>query len=351
MLRLRRRHLKSCPHRSLTYRRCRCPVWVFGTRNGKRIRKSLDTTSWEQGEEFLRSLDPHESPEKVTVAAAGVRLIADCESRKLADVTTAKYRLLVRELKSEFGDRDLGTIGVDDLAHYRETWKLSPIASVKKLERLRTFFKFSMDRGWCKSNPALGLKKPKTKTLPTLPFTDEEIEKIVWATEEYPNKGIYSFQNGKRVKAFVNLLRYSGLRIRDAVILSRDRLDGNQLLIYTQKTGQGVWLPLPQSVVDDLHAVSPTGTYFFWSGNGLPKSAVADWQRSLAKLFRIAGIEGAHAHRFRDFFAVKLLENGVPLESVAVLLGNSVKIAEKHYAPWVKSRQLILTEQIERIWK
>src|SRR6266446_2738906 len=27
------------------------------------------------------------------------------------------------------------------------------------------------------------------------------------------------------------------------------------------------------------------GRYYFWSGNGLPKSAVADWQRSLRKLF------------------------------------------------------------------
>jgi integrase/recombinase XerD len=87
----------------------------------------------------------------------------------------------------------------------------------------------------------------------------------------------------------------------------------------------------------------------FWSGVGLPKSAVADWQRTLARLFKLVGLAG-HAHRFRDSFAVNLLQRGVSLENVAILLGNSIKVAEKHYAPWVASRQAALTESVRRAW-
>lgn len=38
-----------------------------------------------------------------------------------------------------------------------------------------------------------------------------------------------------------------------------------------------------------------------------------------------------HAHRFRDTFAVGLLQAGVPIERVSVLLGHSsIKVTEKY---------------------
>ncbi len=52
------------------------------------------------------------------------------------------------------------------------------------------------------------------------------------------------------LRALVLLLRYSGLRIRDAVTLSKSRLSGNRLFLYTAKTGTSVFVPLPEFVVD-----------------------------------------------------------------------------------------------------
>ncbi len=69
------------------------------------------------------------------------------------------------------------------------------------------------------------------------------------------------------------------------------------------------------------------------------------WQQSLQTLFAIAEIRGGHAHRFRDTFAVELLLTGIPLDRVSVLLGHqSIRVTERHYAPWTASRQ----EQLER---
>ena len=42
--------------------------------------------------------------------------------------------------------------------------------------------------------------------------------------------------------------------------------------------------------------------------------AIGRWQRRLRALFTLAGVEGGHAHRFRDTFAVELLLAGVLLE-------------------------------------
>jgi len=196
------------------------------------------------------------------------------------------------------------------------------------------------------------LHPPKVKQDPTLPFTAIEVNAIASACDRFPLKGIYGEGNRKRLRAMVFLLHYSGLRIRDAATLRRERVQNGKLLLYMQKTGVPVFVPLPPYVVvalDKTPNVHPS--YFFWSGNGLPKTTVADWQRSLRKLFEIAEVKGAHPHRFRDTFAVELLLAGVPIDQVSILLGHSsVKITEKSYSPWVKARQEQLEAAVMKTW-
>jgi len=158
--------------------------------------------------------------------------------------------------------------------------------------------------------------------------------------------------NAQRLRALILLLRFSGLRIRDAVTLRRDRIVNGKLLLYTAKTGTPVYCPLPECVVAELEiARGTTPQFFFWSGGGEPKSCVGDWQRSLKKLFKLAGIPDGHAHRFRHTFATDLLLAGVPLDRVATLLGHTnSKIIEKHYAPWIRARQEQLEADVRKVW-
>ncbi|HUZ45940.1 MAG TPA: tyrosine-type recombinase/integrase [Terriglobia bacterium] len=270
----------------------------------------------------------------------------DCEARHVGPAQLGKYKLLIKELKDVIGQRNIAEVTLEDLRNYRGLWHVSPVSAQKKLERLKTFFRFAHDSGWISNNPARLLKPPKIKPRPTLPFSDGEMEKILWACEVYPDR-----PKGRReqVKAFVLLLRHSGLRIGDAISLTSDKIDDGKLMLYTAKAGTAVWLPLPDEVIKTLQRVAISGR-FFWSGNGLLKSSVADWQRSLKRLFKLAGVKG-HAHMFRDTFAVGLLNRGVSLDNVAALLGNTPRIAEKHYSPWVKSRQENLEREVKKTWQ
>ena len=113
-----------------------------------------------------------------------------------------------------------------------------------------------------------------------------------------------------------------------------------------RKLGIPFTVPLPKHVADSLRNIppgpNPNPRYFLWSGNGSPKSVVGNWQRSLGvslksqiSNMRTAGGKRCHPHMLRDTFAVEMLLAGVPLEQVSMLLGHkSVKITEKHYAPW-----------------
>jgi hypothetical protein len=49
---------------------------------------------------------------------------------------------------------------------------------------------------------------------------------------------------------------------------------------------------------------------------------------------------------------VELRLAGVPIERVSVLLGHSsVRVTEKHYNPWVRSRQERLEADVASVWK
>ena len=216
---------------------------------------------------------------------------------------------------------------------FRAGWKDGPRSSANKLERLRALFRFGMKRKWTTENPAGELKAPRITLCPTLPYTREEMIKILATTEKYLNEmPKHGKENGRRIRALVLLLRYSGMRISDAVNLRSSQIKGNRLFLYTQKTGVPVNAILPEFVVKALEATPRVNDEcYFWSGQGKWDSIVRSWQTRLRRLFALAGISDGHPHRFRDTYAVELLLAGVPIERVSALLGHrSVSITEVH---------------------
>ena len=175
--------------------------------------------------------------------------------------------------------------------------------------------------------------------------------KILAAIDKYPKKNSFGHDNRARLRAFILLLRYSGLRITDATAFDFSKLDVNRVFLYQAKTGQPVFIPIPPVAVEALDALRPRGETPFWSGRGTIKSAVSHWQRVLGNLFKLAGVEDGYAHRFRDTFSVALLTKAVPIETVSILLGHaSIAVTNRHYAPFVRARQVALEDAVRQTW-
>lgn len=360
MLTIYRRHQKRCQHRreGRRYRRCSCAIWVHGHLNGEDIHKSLNARDWQKAQGIVREWEVEGkqpvAAKIVTVEHASEEFLRDAVSRNLREPTIYKYRLLFRRMKSFADEQGFQSIRQFDLPAaraFRATWPNRNIAARKKLEALRAFFRFCWESGWIENNPASKLKPPKTFAPPTMPFTRAEVARVLAACDQY---GLGYGNAGKasawRLKTLLQLLRFSGLRIRDAVTLRRDHVVDGKLLLYTAKTGTPVYCPLPDFLAEALTTL-PGREYFFWSGVGKPKSCVGDWQRSLRKLFLLASVPGGHAHRFRHTFATDLLLAGVPLDRVATLLGHTnSKVTERHYAPWIRARQEQLEADVKRVW-
>lgn len=283
-----------------------------------------------------------------TVAEAVAKFLDDATARHLAGETIRKYKNL-RERRfiawcESKGYRLLKQITVDGVREFRSTWDDGAAYATKNLERMRAFFRFCEQARWIDRNPATSVKAPRHKSSPTLPFSADEMKRILDACDRYPG-------NTERMKAFVLTMRHSGLRIGDTIALKRERIKGNKLFLYTQKTGTPVYVPLPPAAIEALGKLNGDSEYFFTSGKAKPQTARAIWSRYLDTVFEAAKVHGAHSHRFRDTFAVSLLEAGVSIENVSVLLGHaSVRITERHYKPWVKTLQKKLEDEVRKAW-
>jgi len=162
--------------------------------------------------------------------------------------------------------------------------------------------------------------------------------------------------NAVRVKACMQLQRWSGLSLVDAVCLSKDELiqDRKTFRVRTKrrKTGVAINNVIPTWLGRELlKAKNGNPTFFFISGEATPKGAVSTFDKMYRIVFKAAGIDGT-SHMFRHTFSVELLKAGVDIRKVSKALGHSsVTITEKYYAKWNKAQQDILDGDLARAWK
>jgi site-specific recombinase XerD len=365
------RHSSACPHRDEFYKRCDCWKhlrWSFG---GKQYRKAAKSRTWAGAERAKREIElsyenaalgkPVQTDEAVSVERAIKVFLADKEGQNMKPVTLKKYR---RELGrfQEFCNRRgrffVQEVGLPDLTEFRSTWEQEYPSSVtrqKVQERLRAFFRYGLNAGFIPKNPAAAMSSIKAQQSPTLPLEPHQYAALLKALPQVFTDPV----KAARVHALIRCMRYTGLAIGDAVCLERTQIRQDskkrvtRIVTSRTKTGVDVSVPIPPDVAKELLAVANGNPrYVFWqTGNGQPETAVKKWHKDLHALFVKAGMPKGHPHQLRDTAAVEWLNAGIPLEEVSRLLGHaSIRTTEKHYAPWVKSRQDRLDALVMATW-
>lgn len=341
MLSIWRRHGPGCKHASRTARRCSCPIWIEGeTSDGRKVkRQSLKTRIWAEAERKKAQLEARAAGIAPPVTEATASYLADLERRGLSPSVQGKFKRLLGRLLEAFPTR-LDAITAEDLRIFAAGWTYAASTSRAELERLRQFFRYCQDNEWIARNPASAVKPPRERSKPKEPFTPEEMTKILAAADP-------------QARAFVLVMRYSGLRVGDVARLPKDRIDRTGLLtLRTEKTGTVVSVPLPPFVLQALERCPHASEqFYFWSADSKPESVRNSWVDRLSRLFKRAKVANAHSHRLRHTFAAELLLKGVPPPDVAILLGHSsVRTTEKHYSAWIRARQQRLEEHVRSTW-
>ncbi|OFW39831.1 MAG: hypothetical protein A3J28_10830 [Acidobacteria bacterium RIFCSPLOWO2_12_FULL_60_22] len=141
-----------------------------------------------------------------------------------------------------------------------------------------------------------------------------------------------------RARALILILNYNGLRIGDALIVSRDPVQSGEILIYTQRAETPVWIPLHPEVERALELLPlPRGAeagcrYFFWNGRMGRRALLGIAERTLHRVVQLSGVAHAPAHRLRHSLAIDILTTGGTLADVATALDNTEAIVARHYA-------------------
>jgi site-specific recombinase XerD len=366
------RHTPDCKYRGDEFeKRCRCRKHLRWSSERKQHRVSAKTRSWAEAEDKKREIEDQLAGRLPTTAQNGTRILADSIETFKADKKNqgisagvlGKYARELDRFQAFAAARSTLTVAAitrELLIDYQREWeRLYPSSNTRQMvqARLKNFLRFCYDNRWLDRVPRLS--SIKADEAPTLPLTAKEFEKLLKTIPvSFPDTA-----KAARVRGLVQLMRWSGLAIRDAVTLRRDELihdKGKQLyriVTARQKTGTHVSVPIPPKIAKEvLSVLNGNPIYVFWStGSGKEQSAVTNWQHDLRQLFRDAGITSQGnmlSHRLRDTFAVDLLEKGVPLEEVSKLLGHeSIKTTERHYAKWVKARQDRLDSLVTGTWK
>jgi integrase/recombinase XerD len=383
------RHTSDCAHKDPQWRRCRCRKYLYLYRDGVDRAISAKTRSWEAAERKAQELrdewDPirrleRELEKKVKGEPTGGEIALEyaldrwVESKsKKRDATRSKYRTVAKKIKA-WGRRHaivtINAITTDALDRWRSDWspdalyqedRIGATTQGRLLERVKGFGRYCTKMRWLPGNPAQELESIRAESRATLPLLDGRYEQVLQATHAYDAAMRSDDRYGAELRALIELMRWSGLRLGDALKCPKSRIDGNHLFLRrTKKTNEPIYALLPNHVVKALLSLPKRDTvhpnYFFWSGKSKYESLVSQWERKLKRLnlyLQLLDYEGHamkfHSHQLRDTFAAENLLHGTSLEDVSKLLGHaSIRVTEEFYAAWVPQRRKDLETRVRR---
>jgi integrase/recombinase XerD len=345
-------------------KRCTCPKHFRWSLGGKQFRRKAGTRSWAEAEENKAKLmaqlsgkvvdAPAEAPDKQTIRGAKDIFVQAKEVRRISAGAVQRYRSELARFVTFCENAGVYTVdGINMvlLLNYKATWPSIYKSSTTQLivqKRLSGFLHFCRDNGWIKTIPKLD--PVKVSEPPTLPLSEAEYTRLLKVLPKGP------------IRAIVQLMRWSGLAVRDASCLKSDGLLLSTAGVYSvntarQKTGVFVYVPIQKAIAAEILAAANKGEdYLFW----IPaKEGAVNFAReaslAISAAFTQAKIHSkGHmvSHRLRDTFAVDLLQKGVPMEEVSKMLGHeSITTTEKHYAAWAKGRQDRVNQLVMGTWK
>jgi integrase/recombinase XerD len=202
--------------------------------------------------------------------------------------------------------------------------KMSPNSLARKTSALRGFYRFLMLEKIISENPAAGLELPKRARKIPSALSREEIDLLISQAGD--------FKNAARLRAMLEIMYASGLRVSELCELPTSALLGDRLLVRGKGNKERI-VPMHAEAADALEKymavrgqflTTKGNKYVFPSGGACGHITRDAFFKSLKKCAILAGIDPNRVspHKLRHSFASHLLAGGANLRAIQLMLGH-----------------------------
>jgi len=185
----------------------------------------------------------------------------------------------------------------------------------RKLNSIRTFFRFLKNEKVVNFNPALEVPHPKyTQPAPRI-FSSLEYRAIRDVAKKDP-----------RTYALVEILLQTGMKIGELANLKIDDIKDSEIIVRSYSKSPERVIPLSKSVkkaINDYLKIRPKSdsSYLFITRNHKPL-LVRNIRQIIDRCFDEVGIKDATVNDFRSTFIAYQLQKGVSIDYVAKIVGH-----------------------------
>lgn len=266
----------------------------------------------------------------------------DLRSKKRSDFTITAYHkdleqfiLYLEKLGINTWEKTNTKILEKYILELKNKKELSLKSISRKINSMRTFYKYLISHKLVKENYALQIKHPKVQ---------RQVPRVL-SPLEY--KALRDTAKGNlRLYTMIEMLLQSGMRIGELSRLKRSNINDKLTHInieayssYPQRTIE-ISPALKVALSSYLHhklVISSESKYVFFTRNG-DKVLIRNIRSSIDSAFKATGIKDTKVNDLRNTFIVHQLESGMRLDKLAQTLGHKRQSTTEYYLEFIETR-------------
>lgn len=272
----------------------------------------------------------------ITLKDAHTQFTEYLGSRKRARATIVAYGKDIEQVTIYLGNMGKKTISdisrdeIDSFLKKLASDSYTPKSISRKINSIKTFFRFLKASGIITSDPAIEIEHPKYEVKPP-----RILSKIEYRALRDACRG------DVRIYAIVELFLQTGVRIGELASLTLEDLKGTDVHIAAQEGHAERTVPLNKAGKDALDKYIETrgtnaqSSALFITKTGRPL-LIRNIRTAIDRYFRIAGIEGAKVNDLRHTFIAHHLMAGTPITTLSKLVGHKRLSTTERYLELVK---------------